>query len=124
MQIQYAIFCESMDFKTLPHSLKQPISILILPDINTLRDISLPLFITFIDGNYGKHTLHVKLISPTREVDIPDFDFDWSKNKLTYGNVFVVSFQFDIYGLYVFRLSVDGQFLREIPIPVIAEKKP
>ncbi len=121
MQIQYAVFCETIDCKELPPTFKKPISTIVVSDISQLTKIELPLFISFINGSEGKHFVRLSIITPSRTIPIPDFSFIWPKGAITQSSIFTINFQPDTFGLYTFRLNVDGGDLRDIPIPIIKQ---
>jgi len=122
LQIQYAVFCQHIDFAKSPHVFTHPVSNLVIDDIAKFADLEMPLFVTFVNGTPSGHHLKIEIITPARKITLPDFKFNWPSKKVTYGEVFPVKFQPDIFGLYTFRLIVDGDILREIPIPVIQKK--
>ena len=122
MQIQYAVFCETIDFPKSSPVFKHPVTNLITNDIAKLSDLEMPLLITFVNGTPGGHHLKIEIVTPAREITLPDFKFNWPPKKVSHGEIFTVKFQPDIFGLYTFRLIVDGEIMREIQIPIIQEK--
>jgi|GEM_PF-7038515 len=121
MQIQYAVFCEKIETKTLPPTFQKPISNFILKDIKNIEELSFPLFVTLVDGVSGQHTIKVKITTPTRTIAIPDYTFNWRGGK-TQGEILSVNFQPDIYGMYIFTITVDNKISHSVPIPCLAPK--
>lgn len=121
MKVQYAVFCESIDCTELPPTFRKPISNIVETDIASIKEFAFPLFITFIGGTEGKHTLSISVITPTRTIPISDRTFTW-RGAATQGEIYPVNFQPDIFGNYIFKLSVDGVELHEVTIPIVKEK--
>ncbi|MBI4267477.1 MAG: hypothetical protein HY662_01680 [Chloroflexi bacterium] len=117
MEIQYAVFCESIDAKELPPTFRRPISNIVMTDIKPFAQLEFPLFITFVGGSEGNHTLHISVVTPTRTINVPDFIFVWRRGNITQGEILTVQFQPDVFGFYVFNLTVDNNVSHKISIP-------
>lgn len=122
MKIQYAVFFKDIDYSVSPHVYKHPVSLCTLS--STEKDMALgwPLYISFFGGTDGKHSFRVDVVRETGAIiSLPDFYFNWPTGKIAHSEVFIVEFKVDSFGLYIFRLHVDGQILREFGVPIIQE---
>jgi len=124
IRIQYAVFLENIDFDQAGRpTFKSPVTNLATRDISAPLVLQFPLFVTFIEGSPGIHQLHIDIIGPSGGINsLPDFEFDWSEGKVSHGEVFAIKFEPDAIGLYIFRLTVDGEASSEIPLPVIQQQ--
>jgi len=116
------VFCENIDCKQLPPTFHKPISNATVIGIETFEEMNFPLFITFINGTNGKHTLSIKVITPTRTISVPDYVFSW-RGGVTQGEILNVNFQPDIGGMYEFKATIDNEFSHSVKIPFIAQSR-
>ena len=118
IEIQYAVFCQEIDFSQTPPVFKHPISLCKLPEIEPDMKLVWPMFATFI-GGCGLHCLTIHIESPSGQSStLPDFSFEWPEGKPVHGELFTVKFHPDTFGTYTFKLTVDGQSLRTFNIPI------
>ena len=121
MEIQYAIFLKTISTKG--DILSNPINKIVVSDANHFNKMSLPLLVTFLGGESGKHLLniHIRPRGYTLNEMTLDFRFDWPVGTALYTKVFGLEFKPKFHTIYDFLFEVDGKALAKIPLPI--EKK-
>jgi len=120
MEIQYAIFCERVKFPDSPQGaivLTRPLSVIELSDFG---GFGFPLFVVFLGGQAGKkYKLQVKVLDVSGEVIATrNHDFTWLTDSLSQAECAVVAFPFNTAGYHTFILSVDGEELHRVRVPI------
>ncbi len=121
MEIQYAMFFKSINDKATVF--QNPINKIGVSNVHHFQKIRLPLIVTFMGGDEGKHLLNI-IISPRgqREAAITqDFRFDWPSKSLFLTKVFGLEFKPNFHTIYDFTFEVDGQKLGNIPLPIVKQ---
>lgn len=118
MEIQYAIFCETIESNGLV--LRNPINRIMVSDISHFKKVRLPLIITFFGGSKGKHLLNIHITTRGGgEIHLTqDFRFDWPSKDAFYTKVFGLEFKPKRHGVYEFLFEADGETLGKIPLPI------
>ncbi len=122
MEIQYTLFCQDIDLRESQIVLRSPIVAINVNKLsrpNVRFRVDLPLYISFLYGLPGTHELHIDIVKDAEHIGSQDFTFDWPQGADGHLEVFELSFQPTSYGVYRFKLNVNGQPLGEIPLPVL-----
>ena len=121
MEIQYAMFCETIDnYGTV---LRNPINKIGVSDASHFEKIRLPLIVTFLGGSKGKHLLNIHIIPRSlggAEIT-QDFRFDWPSKDIFYTKTFGLEFKPNSHTIYDFLFEIDGEVLAKIPLPIEKE---
>lgn len=120
MELQYAMFCDRVDFPKEPRGLL----LLIKPVVNLavkqdVSDIEFPLFLTFLNCTIGTHDFRVEVSDFSGEVIATrDFNFTCVESFLSRAECFVVKFPIHKTDLLIFSLYLDGLKQGQIKLPV------
>jgi hypothetical protein len=119
MELQYAIFCENVQFPDKPQGaivLTKPLSNLIVGGVDELE---FPLFVTFVNGASGTHHFKVEVSNGSGEIiTTRDFDFNWDRASISRVECFLVRFPIRRSETLTFSLYLNGDKQREIKFPI------
>ena len=122
IEIQYAIFAQYIHTTHTPVNIQGPLCKITLPYEKRFT-MDFPLYVTFIHGSKGKHMLDIEVIRPNgHKKMLANFKFDWTNTTDTYGKAFSVRLEDNLLGIYRFRLTIDGQDTKEVPLSIVQKR--